>query len=60
MLEPLSVMTISVTNAMVIVIDALDECDNDDEVRGILQLLPRVQTAGTIQLRFLLNKGVCD
>jgi hypothetical protein len=40
---------------MVIVIDALDECEQEDDIRVILQLLPRIQKLNSVQLRFLLT-----
>jgi type II secretory pathway predicted ATPase ExeA len=40
---------------MVVVIDALDECDREDDVRLILRLLPQVQKSESIRLRFLLT-----
>lgn len=42
------------TDIMVVVIDALDECDCEDDVRLILRLLPQVQKSKSIRLRFLL------
>ncbi|KAL4734024.1 hypothetical protein BDV11DRAFT_175153 [Aspergillus similis] len=36
---------------LVIVIDALDECENDSDIRTILQLLPRVQELTSLHLR---------
>jgi len=39
----------------VIVIDALDECDSEDDMRVILRLLPRVQKSTSMRLRFLLT-----
>ena len=41
----------------VIVIDALDECDSEDDkdIRVILRLLPQVQKSTSVQLRFLLT-----
>ncbi|KAL3432874.1 putative wd40 protein [Aspergillus tetrazonus] len=39
----------------VIVIDALDECDEEGDVETILRLLPRVMEVQTINLRFLLT-----
>lgn len=38
---------------MVIVIDALDECDPDDDIRVVLQLLPQVRQA--LGLRIFLT-----
>ncbi|KAI7968660.1 hypothetical protein EIK77_000069 [Talaromyces pinophilus] len=43
------------TVMMVIVIDALDECEREDDIRIILQLLPQVQKSNSVQLRFLLT-----
>lgn len=43
------------TDIMVVVIDALDECDREDDVRLILRLLPQVQKSKSIRLRFLLT-----
>ncbi|KAF9893455.1 hypothetical protein FE257_010767 [Aspergillus nanangensis] len=43
------------TSTMLIVIDALDECDQDGDVRDILELLPRVQESQSVQFRFLLT-----
>ncbi|KAJ5335724.1 uncharacterized protein N7506_005660 [Penicillium brevicompactum] len=43
------------TTRRVIVIDALDECDSEDDIRIILRLLPRVQKSTSVQLRFLLT-----
>ncbi|KAE8389669.1 hypothetical protein BDV23DRAFT_184267 [Aspergillus alliaceus] len=40
---------------MVIVIDALDECDQEDDIQVILRLLPQVQKSNSVQLRFLLT-----
>ncbi|KAJ5726822.1 hypothetical protein N7493_005849 [Penicillium malachiteum] len=41
--------------AAVIVIDALDECDRDDDVELILELLPKVDQATNIKIRFFLT-----
>ncbi|EFR02261.1 hypothetical protein MGYG_05262 [Nannizzia gypsea CBS 118893] len=40
---------------MVVVVDALDECERDGDIRLILQLLPQVQQLGSVQLRFFLT-----
>jgi hypothetical protein len=40
---------------MVIVIDALDECEGDDDIRLILQLLPQLQNLTALRLRVLLT-----
>ncbi|KAF9884070.1 hypothetical protein FE257_002300 [Aspergillus nanangensis] len=41
--------------SVVIVIDALDECDNDDDIMLILRLLAEDQVNACIQLRFFLT-----
>jgi hypothetical protein len=43
------------TQAMVIVIDALDECEGDGDIRLILQLLPQLQNLAAVRLRVLLT-----
>lgn len=43
------------TPTMVIVMDALDECERDNDIRAILQLLPRVQMSNSVHLRFFLT-----
>ncbi|CAG8382220.1 unnamed protein product [Penicillium salamii] len=40
---------------MFIIIDALDECDTDDDIRVILQLLPQLQELSTVRLRIFLT-----
>lgn len=37
------------------VIDALDECERDEDVRTLLCLLPQVQQSSSVQIRFLLT-----
>ncbi|KAJ5763225.1 hypothetical protein N7533_001906 [Penicillium manginii] len=39
----------------VIVIDALDECESEDDIGIILRILPRVQKSTSVQIRFLLT-----
>jgi hypothetical protein len=39
----------------VIVIDALDECEGDSDVRLILQLLPQLQQSNTLRLRLVIT-----
>ncbi|KAJ5621301.1 NACHT and WD40 domain protein [Penicillium herquei] len=39
----------------VIVLDALDECDGDDDIRLILQLLPQLERLTSLRLRVLLT-----
>jgi hypothetical protein len=40
---------------MVIVIDALDECEGDNDIRLIIRLLPQLQNITAIRLRVLLT-----
>ena len=40
---------------MVLVIDALDECDRQDDIRVILELLPQLQKPTSIHLRIFLT-----
>ncbi|PYH50468.1 WD domain protein [Aspergillus niger CBS 101883] len=40
---------------LVVVVDALDECDRDDDIKVILQLLPRVQDVNSLCLRFFIT-----
>lgn len=39
----------------VIVIDALDECDHDQDIRSIIRLLPALQRAKAIRIRIFLT-----
>ena len=43
------------TSTLVIVIDALDECERDEDIRIILQLLPQLGILDTIRLRIFLT-----
>ncbi|GIJ92489.1 hypothetical protein Asppvi_001766 [Aspergillus pseudoviridinutans] len=43
------------SSPLVIVIDALDECENDNDIRAILGLLPRVQESNYAYLRFFVT-----
>lgn len=40
---------------LVIVIDALDECEGDNHIRTILQLLPQVQMCRSVRLRIFVT-----
>jgi hypothetical protein len=40
---------------MVIVIDALDECENDKDIRVILQLLPQLRASTAVRVRIFLT-----
>jgi len=56
-LEPLSKLPLRPQNpvAIVIVIDALDECDREQDVRIIIHLLSQVKHRLSIQLKFFLT-----
>ncbi|KAF7133693.1 hypothetical protein CNMCM5793_004991, partial [Aspergillus hiratsukae] len=43
------------SSPLVIVIDALDECENDNDIRVILEVLPRVQESNYAPLRFFVT-----
>ncbi|RJE17766.1 NACHT domain protein [Aspergillus sclerotialis] len=43
------------TPTLVIVIDALDECERDEDIRVILQLLPQLGVLNAIRLRIFLT-----
>ncbi|PGG94981.1 hypothetical protein AJ79_10333, partial [Helicocarpus griseus UAMH5409] len=56
--QPLLGVDLDRTVTMVIVIDALDECQSEkdkDDMNTILRLLPRVQMSKCVQLRFFLT-----
>ncbi|KAJ4860550.1 WD domain, g-beta repeat domain-containing protein [Trichoderma breve] len=56
-LQPLSSLH-SINNElplMIIVIDALDECENDNDIRAIIQLLPQVQATKSVRLRVFIT-----
>ncbi|PYH52143.1 purine and uridine phosphorylase, partial [Aspergillus niger CBS 101883] len=43
------------SSRLVIVVDALDECDHDNDIQVILQLMPRVQEVNSLCLRFFIT-----
>ncbi|CAI7653790.1 unnamed protein product [Penicillium glandicola] len=43
------------TQPLVIVIDALDECENDNDVKAVLRLLPRIMESNSVQLRVFVT-----
>ncbi|SLM40185.1 P-loop containing nucleoside triphosphate hydrolase [Lasallia pustulata] len=45
----------SYPSSYILVIDALDECDNDEDILTILKLLAQAQTLRTVRLRVLLT-----
>ncbi|KAF5856262.1 hypothetical protein ETB97_007641 [Aspergillus alliaceus] len=57
LLQPLRDLKQSIhqQRCLVIVIDALDECDEDKHIMDILQLLPKVKGCQSINLRFFLT-----
>jgi hypothetical protein len=58
LLQPLLNVDMNQTTTVLIVIDALDECESEerrDDIKVILQLLPRVQTSKWVRLRFFLT-----
>ncbi|KAL1997110.1 hypothetical protein VTN49DRAFT_7975 [Thermomyces lanuginosus] len=55
-LQPLREMKQSKMSYMVIVIDALDECEREDEIKALLRMLPQVENSQSLQLRLFLNK----
>jgi hypothetical protein len=58
LLQPLQNVNLDQIANRVVVIDALDECqseENKDDIRAILQLLPKVQMSKHVQLRFFLT-----
>lgn len=57
-LEPLAIAKEELSQlSLLLVIDALDECDGERDVRRILQLLARAGTLKTIKLRVLVTSG---
>jgi len=55
-LEPLSNLKAgSLQQPLILVIDALDECDGDNDIRGILELLSEAKTLKTVRLRIFLT-----
>ncbi|KAJ5690340.1 hypothetical protein N7462_004732 [Penicillium macrosclerotiorum] len=54
-LEPLVALNKVQTVPLVVIIDALDECDKENDIEALLQILPQVQRAASLQLRFLLT-----
>jgi hypothetical protein len=56
LLDPLSgIEQRAETTRRVIVVDALDECELEDDIGIILRLLPQVRKSTSVQLRFLLS-----
>lgn len=57
LLQPLMSLKLSdrETRTVVVVIDALDECEADNDMRLILQLLPQLQKSNDVRIRFFLT-----
>ncbi|KAL4879454.1 hypothetical protein BJY04DRAFT_220050 [Aspergillus karnatakaensis] len=58
LLQPLLKTSLAQTRTIIIVIDALDECeseDNKDTIRTLLQLLPRVQALKYLNVRYFIT-----
>jgi hypothetical protein len=57
LLQPLLSLKLSdlPTRTVVVVIDALDECEADNDMRLILQLLPQLQKSKAVRLRVFLT-----
>ncbi|KAE8326170.1 hypothetical protein BDV39DRAFT_193890 [Aspergillus sergii] len=55
-LQPLlAVDYIEAMDSTVIVIDALDECEREEDVETIINLLPKIETATNMAIRFFLT-----
>jgi nucleoside phosphorylase len=54
-LHPLSEIQHSATRTWVVVIDALDECEMEEDIRAILQLLARAKDTRPVSLRVLVT-----
>ncbi|KAF2812823.1 uncharacterized protein BDZ99DRAFT_555664, partial [Mytilinidion resinicola] len=54
-LQPLSEVGESAAPVLIIVIDALDECEQDSDIRAILQLLSRTKGLKPVSLRILVT-----
>ncbi|OBT42047.1 hypothetical protein VE00_07428 [Pseudogymnoascus sp. WSF 3629] len=54
-LNPLSNLQSGSCNSYILVVDALDECDNENDVRIILQLLAEARSLETVRLRVFLT-----
>lgn len=54
-LQPLQDLKLNQPTMMVIVADALDECEQDNEIQTILEILPRVKKSTSIKLKFFLT-----
>jgi len=56
LLQPLSKLKAnSVSSPLIIVIDALDECEGDNDIRRIIQLLAEAENLGTTRVRMFVT-----
>ncbi|GAB1211518.1 hypothetical protein ATERTT37_000641 [Aspergillus terreus] len=55
LLEPLKSVVMYQSRTLVIVIDALDECEDDKEIGKILHFLPRLQESSNMRLKIFLT-----
>ncbi|KAL4941177.1 WD40-repeat-containing domain protein [Aspergillus oleicola] len=55
LLQPLQEVKQSRTDILVIVIDALDECEREEDIRLLLRLLPQLRSVTAVRLKFLLT-----
>ncbi|KAL4968200.1 WD40-repeat-containing domain protein [Aspergillus stella-maris] len=55
LLHPLQETKKNSTDILVVVIDALDECEREEDIRLLLRLLPQLQSVTAVRLKFLLT-----
>ncbi|KAE8330728.1 hypothetical protein BDV39DRAFT_212675 [Aspergillus sergii] len=55
LLQPLVNLRLDEPTSTVIVIDALDECEQEEDIRVLLDILPQVQNSKSLHLRILLT-----
>jgi hypothetical protein len=55
LLQPLLNLSQSQPTSIMIVVDALDECEQDDDIQVILKLLPQIQDIKPMRLRIFLT-----
>lgn len=55
LLRPLQELDLAQPTTLVVVIDALDECESDGDIRLIIRLLSQFQKVGSLQLRVFLT-----
>jgi hypothetical protein len=54
-LRPLSALPVHKPGSYTIVVDALDECDNDNDIQIIIRLLAEAQSLKKVRLRVFLT-----